>query len=325
MAFKTSIAMATYNGEDYLKEQLDSFLRQTSWPDELVVSDDGSTDSTISIVSEYAAEKFEFVLHQNPKQVGYAQNFSKALTLAYGDIVFLSDQDDVWLDVKVAKITEVFEQEPDKYLIIHDLAYCDQNLKPVGQTKLERLGSITTKHRSYVTGMATAVRKELLDICLPIPNNPLITHDLWLHECANALGVKKVIPDVLALYRRHSSNATKDEILNSVKKTSAKDFVLSASLQKTKLSLQRKVATLTELTLWLQNNRPYFSIFGLSRSAVDFADAKASAELVFCKKRFALLCDPWAWRLCKAVLLYVQGGYQPFLGLRSMLKDIFAK
>lgn len=323
---KISIAMTTFNGAEYLQEQLQSFLYQTQQPNELIIIDDCSTDETETIISEFAkAAPFTVEYSQNENNLGYCSNFNATLMKTKGDFVFLSDQDDVWLDSKIAKTAEIFEQEPGKYLIIHDLAFCDQSLKPVGQTKLERLRSISGNHRSYVTGMATAVRKEFLDLCLPIPNNPMITHDLWLHECANLLGVKKVIPDVLALYRRHSSNVTKDEILNTAKKTSVKDFVSSASLQKTRLSLQRKIATLTELLLWLKNNRSHFSEFGLSESAVDLTKAQASTELVFCKKRLALLCDTWGWKFCKAVSLFVQGGYKPFLGLRSLLKDIIAK
>jgi len=99
---KASICLTTYNGSKYLQQQLDSFLAQSILPDELVVCDDGSTDATCEIIERFKQiAPFEVRLYKNENNLGYAQNFSKALGLCKGDFVFLSDQDDVWLPKKL--------------------------------------------------------------------------------------------------------------------------------------------------------------------------------------------------------------------------------
>lgn len=328
MAYKISIAMATYNGEDYLKEQLHSFLKQTSRPNELVVSDDASTDTTLSIVSEAANPgEFEFVLHQNASQLGYAQNFNKALGLTTGDVVFLSDQDDVWLDAKIATIMDTFEQNPNKYLIIHDLEYCDQQLEPIGQTKLERLKTVGASDRSYVTGMATAVRKEFLDVCLPIPNNPLITHDLWLHECARLLNVKRVISDTLALYRRHDSNAT-GSVLNKGKKVNLFSFISSIDVKQTKVSIERKLVTLRELIKWTERSDVIAFCKMHVRENQEFLREKQvelHQEMVHTKSRLNLYTKNQFQRFIMGIKLYFQDGYDEVMGIKSLMKDILSK
>jgi glycosyltransferase involved in cell wall biosynthesis len=101
---KTSIALATYNGEKYVEEQLDSYLTQTVLPDELIVSDDCSTDATQQMLGAFAKKApFRVVLLCNIENVGYGQNFSRALSQTTGDLVFLSDKDDVWFPEKIAK------------------------------------------------------------------------------------------------------------------------------------------------------------------------------------------------------------------------------
>ena len=119
--FKVSIAMAAYNGADYLSEQLSSFLLQTRLPDELVVCDDASSDSTVSIIEEFALRApFEVRLIKNKQNLGYIRNFEKALSLCQGDLIFLSDQDDVWFPEKVCYIEKFFLKDAARLLVIHD-------------------------------------------------------------------------------------------------------------------------------------------------------------------------------------------------------------
>lgn len=99
---KISIAMATYNGAKYLQEQLDSFVTQTRQPDELVVCDDGSSDATVEILRHFAAgAPFAVEIHENEVNLSHAKNFEKALSLCGGDVIFFSDQDEVWFPEKV--------------------------------------------------------------------------------------------------------------------------------------------------------------------------------------------------------------------------------
>lgn len=326
MRVSISIALATYNGEVYLKEQIDSFLKQAGRLDELVISDDCSSDSTFEIASNtLKSASFDVVFNQNQHQLGYSQNFNKALELTSGELIFLSDQDDFWLDNKVGTVEKVFEQDRSVYLIIHDLEYCDENLRPIGQTKLGRLSSIGARERSFVTGMATAIKREFLDICLPVPRNPLITHDLWLHECAYALGVKKVLPEVLALYRRHGTNVTTDSVLNRGVKTHFWSYARDSNIGKTKKSIQIKMALLQSLIVWLGSARVCnFYLTNIKNDAAWLRDrrSKFKKELVQSEKRLRLLEKNRFVRSFPAIWLYFRGGYTPFLGLKSLLKDI---
>ena len=115
-----SVCIATYNGEKYLAEQLDSILLQVSEEDELIISDDGSTDHTLEILRTYAANYPQIQLLQGPGQ-GVIANFAFALTHTKGEVIFLADQDDVWLPNKVTTVTEYFEAHPDIQVVISDM------------------------------------------------------------------------------------------------------------------------------------------------------------------------------------------------------------
>lgn len=212
---KVSIAMAMFNGSSYLPKQLTSFCEQNKFPDELIIVDDGSSDQSMDIIKAFElSAPFQVKVFQNELTLGYSQNFSKALSLVSGEIVFLSDQDDYWLREKIERVCKVFEDNPSISLIVHDLEFCDQNLNGLGHTKIERLEKFTNVGKYHVTGMATAVRREFLGLCLPIPKD-FLSHDTWLHLCAYYSGVKLVVPEVLALYRRHNDNATGFQFVNS--------------------------------------------------------------------------------------------------------------
>ncbi len=100
---KTSVAMCTYNGESYLDEQLQSILEQTEPIDEIVICDDGSIDKTLSIIEKFIKAGTPIRLILNQKNLGYTRNFEKAICLCSGDIIFLADQDDIWMPEKVKK------------------------------------------------------------------------------------------------------------------------------------------------------------------------------------------------------------------------------
>ena len=119
--------MATFNGEKYLKEQLDSILKQLSTNDELVVSDDGSTDGTLAILAEYAEKDARIKIFEGPKK-GLIANFGHAIEQTKGDIIFLADQDDVWLEGKVDKIAAYFETYPEQLVVVSDLVIVDSEL-----------------------------------------------------------------------------------------------------------------------------------------------------------------------------------------------------
>ena len=123
-----SIAMATYNGEKYLKEQIDSILNQSIQEFELVVCDDCSTDNTWSMLEEYAQHDNRITIIENEKNLGVKHNFEKAISLTKGEFIAFSDQDDIWLKEKVEKSVEKLKKE-DLDIVFTDLEVVDENLK----------------------------------------------------------------------------------------------------------------------------------------------------------------------------------------------------
>ena len=109
---KVSVAMCTYNGERYIRQQLDSIFAQTRLPEELVVCDDGSRDATLDILEEYRGRGVDLRVFRNEKNLGFMENFKKCLSLCTGDILFLCDQDDAWTEDKVSHLHDVMECEP---------------------------------------------------------------------------------------------------------------------------------------------------------------------------------------------------------------------
>ena len=203
-----SIAMATFNGEPYLREQLASFAIQTRLPDELVISDDGSTDATISIIEEFSqSAPFRVVLLRNERQPGISSNFSKSLGRSSGELVFLSDQDDVWFPQKIETILKFVEARPDHLAYLNDALVVDQNLSAQGNvTRIRQILGAGMGLDDFVMGCCTAVRRDLLDLALPIPAQ--LGHDFWLVEISRRLHGKAILREPLQYWRRHSSNSS---------------------------------------------------------------------------------------------------------------------
>lgn len=200
--------MATFNGEKYLKEQLDSILKQLSTNDELVVSDDGSTDGTLVILAEYAEKDARIKIFEGPKK-GLIANFGHAIEQTKGDIIFLADQDDVWLEGKVNKIAAYFETHPEQLVVVSDLVIVDSELNERHSSyfayRQSKEGWLNNLIRSHYIGAGMAFRSSLKKDILPIPID-VPMHDMWI----GLLGGKHVgfIRQPLTLYRRHDFNVS---------------------------------------------------------------------------------------------------------------------
>jgi glycosyltransferase involved in cell wall biosynthesis len=210
---KISIAMTTFNGGSYLNEQLNSFLGQDTLPDELVIFDDGSTDETIQIISEFSkSSPFLVKLEINEFNVGVTSNFEKALNACSGDIIFISDQDDVWMPGKISKIIKLFEMDFSKKILIvaNDAFITSDDITDVQGSLLKNVIQATGTQKDFVHGCCTAVRKEFLKIALPVPvhSNWKIGYDEWLHMAGNWLGARVIEKQPLQYYRRHNANVS---------------------------------------------------------------------------------------------------------------------
>jgi glycosyltransferase involved in cell wall biosynthesis len=216
---KISIALCTYNGARYLQEQLDSIAEQTRLPDELVVCDDGSTDETPEIIARFAARApFAVRSHRNEKNLGSTQNFAKAIGLCAGELIVLSDQDDVWMPRKLERLAAAFAAEPRPAAVNSDAELVDAQLRgtgrrlwenvgftPVGQRAAEngRLIDVLLGH-NVVTGATLAFRASYRDLILPIPEN--CVHDAWIALLLAAVADWAIIRESLVLYRQHADN-----------------------------------------------------------------------------------------------------------------------
>lgn len=211
-----SVAMCTYNGERFLADQLNSILTQTLPPDEIIICDDGSRDRTMEIGRDILSRwggMFEIV--QNDKNLGFVKNFEKAICLCHGDIIFLSDQDDVWLPEKIEKMMALFQDHPDTVLVFHDAELVDEQLRVLDTSFWKILGFEPEPflHGDYrqlvdhnvVQGSACAFRRELAHRAIPFPESCI--HDEWLALVSLDMG--KIIPLPLSLmkYRQWGHNA----------------------------------------------------------------------------------------------------------------------
>lgn len=204
---KVSVCMAIYNGEPFLREQIESILMQLQTGDELLIFDDLSTDGSVKIVTEFADDA-RVKLTKNPHKFGVVKNFEQALEAATGDYIFLSDQDDVWLPEKVTACVNALKNH---LLVVTDCRVVDQALNEIAPSffQLRHSGGGVLKNiwkNSYL-GCCMAFRKELLSSSLPIPSTTPM-HDMWLGLIAQVQGSVLFLPQKLSLYRRHSSTAS---------------------------------------------------------------------------------------------------------------------
>ena len=217
---RISIAMATYNGAKYLREQLDSIAAQTLLPYELVICDDGSTDATLDIAEQFAAEaEFSVRIYRNETNLGYADNFLKAASLCEGDWVAFCDQDDVWISEKLAVVST--EISDNILMVVHSAKVVDDRLTPLGYCMPSfnevAVGGILVNHPMKIyPGFACVFNINLVKqfSWIDRPQSYLgprgkVSHDWWIYWLANVFGDIKYIPNVLVLYRRHDSVVSK--------------------------------------------------------------------------------------------------------------------
>jgi hypothetical protein len=219
MAYEFSIAMCTYNGAQFVDEQLASIAAQTRLPDELIICDDGSTDQTVEIVERFArTASFPVRLHINPNNLGVTSNFGRAIGLCTGDLIALCDQDDVWLNTKLARLEEVFEESPAIGLVFSDAELVDEELRPTGISLWDKLGVGRESQRrlrseraidelllgSTVTGATAAFRSRFKSLVLPIPDDLMVIHDAWIAVLISAAARVVPLSERLVSYRQHA-------------------------------------------------------------------------------------------------------------------------
>lgn len=224
---RISVCIATYNGEKYIKEQLDSILLQLNSEDEVIISDDESTDRTIDIINEYRDRRIILLNHIKRKQrfkFGYtSKNIEYALERAKGRYIILADQDDIWLP---NKINEFIKGLQNCDALLSNCSIVDDNLNVMIPSKIDaeniKIGDIRNIFRCGYLGCCMAFKSEMLRYILPLPNN--VPHDLWIGLVCNNFGILKIQKQITLLYRRHSNNVTAPNF--SIKQSHKKNSLL---------------------------------------------------------------------------------------------------
>lgn len=233
---RISIALCTYNGEKYLRDQLDSFKEQSLLPYELIACDDCSSDSTFEILEEFSlTAPFPVRLIRNEQNLGLIINFSNAASLCSGDYIAFSDQDDIWLPDKLDVCFKRMQQAEHIYgkdipLLVHtDLVLIDSEkhiisasyLKLIGVAHVNKDPLRTLLVRNFVLGCTCLCNQVLMKESLPFPD-VIVNHDGWCAFIAASRGKILFIPEPKVLYRQHGANVTA-----WAKSFSYKEYVLS--------------------------------------------------------------------------------------------------
>lgn len=222
-----SVAMCTFNGEQFVEQQLQSILDQTELPRQIVISDDGSSDATLSIIrrvwSNYKEStsnkvEIELVIIENHTSLGVTKNFQQALLACTYPLIALSDQDDVWVPEKLRQLRSFFEDDPEVLFAFTNSRLVDEHGRTLGSTSFQALG-VTRKEkkliqqghalqvflrRNLATGATVMLKQETLEAAIPFPNGWV--HDEWLALISSCTGKVNMIEDCLIDYRQHSTN-----------------------------------------------------------------------------------------------------------------------
>lgn len=213
---KVDILLATYNGEQYLREQLDSILSQTYNEFRLLISDDSSTDSTREILEEYTEKDKRIIVFCQDKNLGVIKNFEFLLNKVENEYYMFSDQDDIWKEDKIEKSIKCIE-ETNSDLIYTDLEVVDENLNITYESywKLKGIYNKIKKYNNFeslylnnfVTGCTILSKKSCINEVLPLPNtSKFVLHDYWIPLILSQKHKITYIEEPLIKYRQHKNN-----------------------------------------------------------------------------------------------------------------------
>ena len=228
---KIEILLATYNGEKYVGEQIDSIINQTYNNWELLIRDDNSKDGTLEILKEYEKKDKRIKIIEDKKgNLGFVKNFEELLNNSKEDWVMFSDQDDYWLENKIEKYVAILNASSEdilkKPMLIHSNSFiCDDNLEIVKEEFIN--SKIANEYNEdnfyfayFVQGSTVLINRAIIDLALPFSKNVTV-HDRYFHLLAEFLGKRIFINESLIKYRQHSNN-----------KIGAKSSVISKILKK---------------------------------------------------------------------------------------------
>jgi glycosyltransferase involved in cell wall biosynthesis len=209
----SSICMATYNGERFLQEQVESILSQIQVDDELVIVDDASTDGTLAYLKSIRDRRLR--VYSNASNIGHVQSFAKAISLAHGMYILMADQDDIWIDGRLNIFREALAIGPG--LVSTNSEFIDSEGRMISPLHPDLLEADSERHitnifriftgKAYYDGCAMGLRRELLRLVLPIPNY-VESHDLWIAMAGNLAKTNRHLARYTLRRRVHGNNAS---------------------------------------------------------------------------------------------------------------------
>jgi glycosyltransferase involved in cell wall biosynthesis len=213
MTKKMSVCMATYNGAAFIREQIDSILIQISLDDELIICDDCSTDNTIDIVQSYQDPRIKLFI--NETNLRHVKNFERAIGLATGDLIALTDQDDVWYPNRLAIMKTALLIDENANLVVSNFDFIDSSSNSTGKFNLltqkpaSGIGRIIAilLAKGHYYGCTFLMTKKLALQSLPFPD-AVQSHDIWIGMVANTFGETIHLEEPTLARRIHKTNAT---------------------------------------------------------------------------------------------------------------------
>lgn len=321
---KISIAMATYNGERWIKAQLDSLVDQSRVPDELIITDDRSKDRTIEIAREFAkTAPFPVIIEVNETNLGVRGNFARAVTLCTGDIVLLCDQDDVWLHEKVARLETLLGEHPDKACVMNDAILTDGELRAVGKNKLAAIRAAGLPDTDFVMGCCAGFRRDLVDITLPIPDDAP-KHDSWMIWVADVLDNTLRVAEPLQYYRRWGGNDS-NFFVNALEKPGQVDRLrgMASNLRRRASSnagAERELYFVTRIAeRFAERREAVAAMVGETKAAEAVAALGRRADVL--RRRDEIRGMSGLRRTRAVTRLWREGGYRVSGGLKGLIKD----
>lgn len=203
-----SVCIATYNGEKYIKKQLTSILSQLNPEDEVIISDDKSTDNTIDEIEKFKDSRIKIYINEDNH--GFVKNFENALSKARGDTIFLADQDDEWFPNKISKTMEALKKAD---FVVSDCITTDSNGNILDSSRFKtfniKKGFWRLMIKTRYLGCCMAFNRKVLEVALPFPPRSFyIEHDLWLASVAELYFKVELIKEPLIYYIRHDNNTS---------------------------------------------------------------------------------------------------------------------
>lgn len=299
-----SVIISAYNGEKYILEQLQSIVNQTIKPNEIIIVDDKSTDNTNNIIKRFKNNNM-FVnirIYSNRNNLGFVKSFEKALKHSSGEIIFFSDQDDVWVPNKIESLLPFFKNNKPT-LVFSNAQIVDKDLKDL-KKDLFASNKIKDKdvekkmmQKNIITGATMVINKELKELSLPF--SPYIYHDYWIGLTAVLYGRIYICDEKLIKYRQHENNVI------GINRISGKKIINKLNQKETVLEGKLAVDNLLKTTL--KNNE-----FSYNKVAY----AKLYEKMHFFNKRLkkCIIID---------VMSFFKGEYFEYAnGLNSLIKDL---